>query len=353
MVFDGAHISPWRLAGLAGFSIASLALLAAPAASAADPGQINALDLQVTPAAQGIGGPFEAVLTVEFSTDPHATLLVTNFTATLALAEGLEFRPPTTDNPVHVAQIDLPPTQGSLVVTYRWNLTATALGAQEVSVTVTTAEAGGGADSKTVTVREGIVIGQVTATPAHPTNSDALHFEVPVTSGFDEGTDPLEVRLYIYQTTAPVKPASANGSVVRLTTGETFSGAGFPMSADNGTYSYDVPAQPRGTIIYWVSASTPHSFATTKAERALVEDPDVTGTVSTVALVAIIGLGALCAAYVIWDPAARKPASRGTVHNSPDRVRLALVVMAVGTAILVAAALMGAFGDFWHRLGYA
>lgn len=338
---------------LAGLTLAALALLGAPPAAAADPGQMNSLDLRVTPAAQGIGGPIEAVLDVEFSTDPHATLAVTNLTATLTLTGGLELMEGTTDNPVHVDRIDLPPTQGSLVVTYRWNLTATALGAQEVSVSVTTDSSGGGADAEPVTVREGIVIGQVTIDPGQPTVADTMRFEVPVTSGFDEATSPLEVWLFIYWTPAPVKPSSANGTALTLTNGQTVAGAGFPMVGDNGSYSYQVPAQPRGTLIYWVEAKTPHSFATTRADRVLVEDPAVSGAVSAGTLVAVIALAAVGAGYIAWDPPSRKPVAHGSIHNSPDRVRLALVVLLAGVAILAYAAMLGAFGDFWHRLGYA
>jgi len=345
------RVSPVPLV-LIGAAAALLALAAG--AHAADPGQLESISLAVTPAAQGIGGPFEAVLTAKFATDPHATLRVTNLTAEITVPPGLTLLPPpqSDENPARRAQVDLPPTQGFLTLTFRWNLTGTALGNYTLTARVTTDASGGGSRTQNVTVRPGIVIGQVVATPASPTVSDPLRFEVPVTSGYDESTSTLEVWLFIYQTSAPVHPASANGSALRLTSGETVRGAGFPMRAENGTYRFDIPAQARGTLIYWVNAQTPHSNTTTKAVRVLVEDPGVSGAVSAGALAAVLALGAAGTAYIIWDPAGRKPAA-GSVHNSPDRVRMAMVVVAVGAAIFVVAVLAGALAGLWGRIGYA
>jgi hypothetical protein len=313
---------------------------------------MNSMALEATPTAQGIGGPVEAVLTVEFATDPHATLIVYNFTATLDIPAGLALTENTTDNPLRRSQVDLPPTQSFLVLTVRWNLTAVALGEKTLGVTVTTQSSGGGSASANVTVREGIVVGQVKATPGHPSVHDTMSFEVGVTSGFDAETSPLEVWLYILQTSAPVKPTKAHENVVTLSNGSTVLGAGFPMRLENGTYRYDVPAQPRGTFIYWVWAKTPHSSATTAAGRLLIEDPEVTGLVSTAALATVGALGVACGVYMVWDPASRKK-PYGSVHNSPDRVRLAMVVLLVGAVAFAAAVYMGALDGLWVRLGYA
>ncbi len=342
-----------RASALAPLALAAVVLFL-PSALAADPGQMESVDLEATPAAQGLGGPFEVTVRVEFATDPHATLIVTDLTVELSVPPGLAvvIDPAYDDNPVLEARVDLPPTQSFLVRTYQWKLTAVAIGLHEVSARVTTDSSGGGDASANVTVREGIVIGQLVASPTGPTVSDALHFELPVTSGFDEATSPLQVWLYIYQSPELVHPSSANGSALQLTNGDTVRGAGFPMEEEDGTYRYDVPAQPRGTLIYWVNAQTPHSNTTTKAVLMLVDDPAVSGAVSIGALATVLALGAAGVAYIIWDPASRKKPS-GSIHNSPDRVRMALLVLAIGGAAFAAAVLTGALNGLWTRMGYA
>jgi hypothetical protein len=330
----------------------AVALWLLPPASAADPGQMESMELRATPAAQGVGGPFEVTLTVEFATDPHATLAVTNLTAHLSVPDGLTLI--AGQNPVHEARIDLPPTQSYLVKTYAWTLRGDVLGNYTLNVTLTTDAAGGGGDEVGVLVREGIVIGQVTATPARPKTSEAMRFEVAVVSGFDAATSPLQVWLYVYQSPSPATPASANGSRLRLTSGQTVLAPGFPMEAGaNDTYTYTIDEQPRGTLIYWVFAQTPHSNTTTRPAKALVDDPNVSGPLTIGMLAGVSAAGAAATAYLVWDPASRRPATRGSVHNSPDRVRMGLIVLAAAVAVLAAALLMGALGQLWGRLGYA
>ena len=104
--------------------------------------------------------------------------------------------------------------------------------------------------------------------------------------------------------------------------------------------------------MYWVLAQTPHSNVTTRPVRVLIEDPAISGAVSTGALVAVSGVAIAGGAYLVVDPARKKPA-KGFIHNSPDRVRLALVVLAIAVTTFGIAVAMGALQGLWVRLGYA
>ena len=331
-------------------SLAILALMAPPATAAVTPGQMNHFEFIATPRAQGIGGPFSATATVYFDTDPHATLIVYNLTLDLDVPGGLRLFPNEASSR-HYSQVDLPPTVSLFVVAFSWNLTASALGNQTLGFRVSSDNAGGGNATATVLVREGIVLGKVAGPSGTPSYTDTLTFSVNVNSGFDHETVPLNVYLMVYQSNASIKPASANGTRLRLSSGETVSGAALPMNFVNGSYRFEVPGQPRGTLIYWVYAETPYSNATSAPARLLIKDPGISSAVAYGTLAVVVGIAGVGIGYLVLDAAGKRKPS-GFIHNSPDRIRPAVMVLIIGALILGAAAVMGSVFGLWRWFGY-
>lgn len=336
-----------RLAALALALLVLPALL--PAADAAEPGSIERVELSVNPRVQGIGGPVTATARVLVASDPHRNLFVNDlrveltFGAGLTLAEG--------ENPIVRSSVEIPPTVNLYAITFSWLLSTAAIGPENISVNVTTAAAGGGLNQSTVTVREGVVLGLMTLSPASPTTQTSLNFRLPVSSGFDDPDIPLNVTLFVHENPALVAPASANGSRLRLTSGEVVSGVRLKMDGDDGSYTYSIPPQPRGTLIYWVFVETPYNNVTSAPTRVFVADPGVSTAVSGGMLAAILAVIAVAVAFIILDPWSRRPAL-GSIHNSPSRIRLSLALFAVGAVVFTAAVAIGAVVGLWRWFGY-
>jgi len=211
--------------------------------------------------------------------------------------------------------------------------------------------AGGGNATATVLVREGIVLGKVAGPSGTPSYTDTLTFSVNVNSGFDHETVPLNVYLMVYQSNASIKPASANGTRLRLSSGETVSGAALPMNFVNGSYRFEVPGQPRGTLIYWVYAETPYSNATSAPARVLIKDPGISTAVVYATMAVVIGIAAVGIGYLVFDPAGKRKPS-GFIHNSPYRIRPAVMVLIIGALVLGSAVVMGSVFGLWRWFGY-
>jgi hypothetical protein len=321
----------------------------APLAGATEPGVIDHVDFSVAPRLQGVGGPVTATARIFVGTDPHRNLFVNDLRVEIAFGSGLNLTEGA--NPVEVAAVEVPPTVNLYVITYSWLLSTTAVGVQNLSLRVTSAAAGGDNRSANVTVREGVVLGMTALTPPAPTTQTALRFRVEVSSGYDDADLPLNVTLFVYGNSIMVAPASANGSRLRLSTGEVVSGVRLRMEGENGSYAYTVPAQPRGTLIYWVLVETPYNNVTSEPTRVFIADPNVSAAVSGGALAAVVGAALAAAGAIVYDVWGRKPAT-GSLHNSPERIRLSLALLAVGITLFALSALLGSIAGLWRWFGY-
>lgn len=326
--------------------------LSAPAA-AADPGQIDHADLSTSSRFQGLGGPVTVSARLYVASDPHRTLFVTNLKVELSAQDG--FTVDEGENPVMRDSLEVPATAGFFVATFSWTLTASRVGDFTLVANVTSASSGGARAEANVTVREGVVLGRTLLQPLRPTTADTLVFTVPSSSGFDDPNVTVNVTLYVFQSVATVRPVSATGAVVRLWTPENVPrnelGTALRMAGSNGTYSYAIPPLSRGTLIYWVFAETAYSNVTSAPTRVFVEDPGTTAAVQWVALAAVASLVAAGVYIVLYDPFGQRPAS-GSIHNSPDRMRFSLVLLAIGTALVAVAVLAGAATGLWRWFGY-
>lgn len=343
----------------AGLAAALLALLVAlpvalcAPAAAADPGQIDHADLWTSSRFQGLGGPVTVTARIYVASDPHRTLFVTNLKVDLTFQDG--FTVAEGENPVMRDSLEVPASVGFFVATYSWTLKAARVGDFPVVANVTSDSSGSAHAQANVTVREGVVLGRTLLQPLKPTTGDTLVFSVSASSGFDDPNVTVNVTLYVFQSVATVRPISATGSVVRLWTPENVPrnelGTPLRMSGSNGSYTYSIPPLSRGTLIYWVFAETAYSNVTSAPTRVFIEDPGTTAAVHWGGLGAIASLVAAGVYIVLYDPFGRRPAA-GSIHNSPDRMRFSLALLALGVALVATAALAGAATGLWRWFGY-
>jgi len=338
-------------------AVASLALFPflglIPAASAAGPGEIDHVDLRASSRFQGLGGPVEVNATLFIGSDPHRTVFVTNLNVTLDFGQG--FKLVAGENPRTVPSLEVNATVSLYEASFAWTLRAEREGDYTLQVTVTSDGSSPAPAAVNVTVRKGVVLGTPRLEPLRPTTSDALVFSVAASSGFDDPNVTLTVTLYVFESPATEKAVSVNGSRLRLWTADKseriVQGTPLPMRGQNGTYTYALPRAPRGTLIWWIYAETPYSNTTAGLSRIFVQDPATTAAVQWGALASMTALLAGALFLILYDPVGHRPA-KGWAHNSPDRVRVCLLLLAVGFAFVVAATLTGAPAGLWRWFGY-
>ena len=285
--------------------------------------------------------------------DPHRTVFLTDLN--LSLHFGAGFALVAGENPRAVASLEVPPTAGLYAASFTWTLRATKTGDFTLRVTVQSAASSPPPAFVNVTVREGVVLGTPRLEPLKPTTVDRLIFSVPASSGFNDPNVTVNVTLFVFESFSTEKAVSATGSRLRLWTADkserVVSGTPLKMSGSNGTYTYSLASAPRGTLIWWVFAETPYSNVTSAPSRVFVQDPGTTAAVQWGALATVTGLLAAALFMILYDPIGHRQA-KGSAHNSPDRVRVCLVLLSVGFAFVAIATLAGAPQGLWRWFGY-
>ena len=350
-----------RRAGLLALALlVSLPFVAPAALAAAGPGQVDHAELAVSFRNQGLGGPVVVTATLFIGSDPHRLLYVEGLTLNLTVPTGLGVVEG--ENPRVFPAFPVPASAAFYAPTFSWTLNSTQVGNFELLLQVSSAAAGSAFASANVSIREGPVLGKVTLQPGSPTTTSTLDFAVPARTGFDDPDVLLNVTLYVYQTTSSIKPASATNNTLRLANADRswsfVVGTPLRMEAAGGeVYAYSAPPLARGALVYWVYAEarlangTVLGTSTTAPVKVFIEDPSVTAGVYWGALISITVIFAASLYVMMYDPWARRPAE-GTLHNSPDRIRVSLALLAIGAVFLALAFLTGAAVGLWRWFGY-
>jgi hypothetical protein len=337
------------------------ALLAPAAWAAVIPGQIDRVELAPSLRNQGLGGALVLTATLFVGSDPHRTLFLEGLNLTLSFASGLDVVEG--ENPRRVDSLPIPPSADFYAAPFAWTFNSTRVGDYTVNLTVTSTAGGSAAASTNVSIRVGPVLGKVVLTPGSPTTTTPLEFSVQAVSGFEAAEVLLNVTLFVYQSPTSIIPASATNGTLKLANADrswTFV-KGTPLKMEDkggGNFVYAVPPLARGALIYWVYAEarldngtvlgTPPTSAPV---RTYVEDPGVTAAVFWGALGSVTAVLAAALYLTFYDPFGRK-AAVGALHNSPDRVRAGLVMLAAGSAVLALAFAAGAATGLWRWFGY-
>ncbi len=331
----------------------ALALGAPPSAAAALPGEIDHVEIETSSRNQGLGGPVTVTATLYVASDPHRTLSLDGLNLTLDHGSG--FRLVEGENPRLFASLQVPSSSDFFKPSFVWALNASQVGDYTLTVLVASASGGSGRASADVSVRVGPVLGKITLQPGSPTTSSALTFAVPASTGFDDPAITLNVTLYVFQSPWTPKPLSATGPVLRLQRADKTPwheiGSGVPMSSENGSYTYASAPVGRGSLVYWVYAQTIYGSVTSSPTLVFIEDPGVTTGVFWGAVGSVTAVLAGAFFTLLYDPYGQRPA-RGSLHNSPDRVRVSLVILGAGAGILALAAASGAAAGLWRWFGY-
>lgn len=333
---------------------------ATPAAAALSPGQIDHAELATSLRNQGLGGPIVVTATLYLGADPHRLLYAENLALNLSLPDGL--RVTDGENPRVYAAFPIPASAQYYQATFAWTINSTRVGDFRLNLAVTSTSAGSADAFTNISVRVGPVFGKVNLQPGSPTTSTPLVFAVPVATGFDDPQVLLNVTLYVYQTTESIKPASATNNTLKLSNADRswnfVLGTPLRMSdAGGGNFVYNIPPIARGALIYWVYAEarlsngTVLGSGTTSPIQVFIQDPGVTAAVYWGAFGAIAAVFAACLYAMFYDPRGRK-AAVGALHNSPDRVRFGLALVAVGATVFMLAFLTGAAVGLWRWFGY-